>query len=70
MEPFLANGGFVVLFGTGNMIYREQILGISKLDFLVGNTYLEVKTLLQHLQIKYPDYIKTNKATLFSLFQI
>jgi len=66
VKHFLANGGFADMVGTGNIIYREQILGISKLDFLVGNTYLEVKTPLQHLQIEYPDYIKTNKATSFN----
>ena len=33
-EHFLANGTFADMVGTGNMIYCEQILAISKLDFL------------------------------------
>src|SRR5213594_3425413 len=33
-------------------VQREQALGLSRLDFLVnGNTYIEVKTPLQNLQI-------------------
>ena len=45
---------------------REVFLGISKLDFLVGNTYLEVKTPLQHLQIELPEWVKTKEVTPFS----
>jgi sugar fermentation stimulation protein A len=47
-------------------IKREVNLGESKLDFLVGNTYLEVKTPLQTLQIEYDSEIKTKKVTSFS----
>ena len=32
-------------------VRREVFLGESKLDFLVGDTFLEVKTPLQHLQV-------------------
>lgn len=66
VEHFLTNGGFTDMVGTGNEVHREQFLGISKLDFLVGNTYLEVKTPLQHLQFDIPDYVKTKKQTPFS----
>ena len=66
VEHFLTNGGFADMVGTGNEVHREQFLGISKLDFLVGNTYLEVKTPLQHLQLDIPDYVKTKKQTPFS----
>lgn len=66
VEHFLVNGGFKDMVGEGNEVRREQFLGISKLDFLVGNTYLEVKTPLQHLQIDIPDYVKTKKVTPFS----
>jgi sugar fermentation stimulation protein A len=51
---------------SGGAVYREQTLGASKLDFLVGNTYLEVKTPLQFLQVDIPDYVKTKKSTPFS----
>lgn len=66
VEHYLVNGGFAEMVGTNNEVKREQLLGVSKLDFLVGNTYLEVKTPLQHLQIAMPDYIKTKKTTPFS----
>ena len=47
-------------------IKREVNLGISKLDFLVGNTYLEVKTPLTTLNVKYGNNIKTKDVTPFS----
>lgn len=66
VEHYLVNDGFAEMVGTNNLVKREQFLGVSKLDFLVGNTYLEVKTPLQQLQITIPDYVKTKKATPFS----
>nr|WP_320026297.1 DNA/RNA nuclease SfsA [uncultured Acetobacterium sp.] len=66
VEFFLNAGGFAAMVGTDNRVLREQVLGLSKLDFLVGNTYLEVKTPLQSLQITIPDYVKTKKTTPFS----
>lgn len=47
-------------------IKREVKLGISKLDFLVGNTYLEVKTPLTTLNVKYGSNVKTKPVTPFS----
>lgn len=49
-----------------NEVKREVFLGKSKLDFLVGNTYLEVKTPLTTVNVKYGDKIKTKKVTPFS----
>lgn len=66
VEHYLSNGGFVDMVGTGNDVQREKFLGGSKLDFLVGNTYLEVKTPLQHLQMEIPEWVKTKKVTPFS----
>lgn len=66
VEHFLLNGGFKNMIEVEQKLLREQFLGSSKLDFLVENTYLEVKTPLQSLQIKYPDYIKTKKTAPFS----
>lgn len=54
------------MVGIGNEVQREKFLGDSKLDFLVGNTYLEVKTPLQHLQVDIPAWVKTKKVTPFS----
>ncbi len=65
VEHFLISGGFKHMVGVNNVVQREKVLGISKLDFLVGNTYLEVKTPLQSLQIDIPDYVKTKKSTPF-----
>jgi sugar fermentation stimulation protein A len=66
VEHYLVNGGFLDMVDTDGTVQREQFLGVSKLDFLVGNTYLEVKTPLQSLQIEIPDYVKTKKVTPFS----
>lgn len=66
VEHYLRNGGFADMVGMGNEVQRETFLGESKLDFLVGNTYLEVKTPLQHLQVDIPEWVKTKKVTPFS----
>ncbi len=47
-------------------IKRETKLGVSKLDFLVGNTYIEVKTALTTLEVKYGSHIRTHPVTPFS----
>ncbi len=47
-------------------VLREQVLGVSKLDFLVGNTYIEVKTPLQSIQLPYPKHINIKKIGKFS----
>lgn len=66
VEHFLVSGGYADMVGTENDVKREVFLGNSKLDFLVGNTYLEVKTPLQQLQVNIPDYVKTKNVTPFS----
>lgn len=47
-------------------IKREVKLGVSKLDFLIGNTYLEVKTPLTTLQVKYGSNITIKPTKPFS----
>lgn len=66
VEYFLNSGNFKDMVGEVDSVLREQVLGISKLDFLVGSTFLEVKTPLQSLQVDIPDYVKTKKVTPFS----
>lgn len=66
VEHYLLNGGFSNMIGIENQVRRETFLGSSKLDFLVGNTYLEVKTPLQHLQIDIPKHVLTKKSAPFS----
>ncbi len=67
VEHYLRNDSFADMVGSLNAnIQREKFLGFSKLDFLVGDTYLEVKTPLQQLQVDIPEYIKIKKVTPFS----
>lgn len=54
---------------NGNTIKREQKLGNSKLDFLVENSYIEVKTPLTHLQIDMKDHVVTKRATKFNSYE-
>lgn len=58
---------FDKMLGRYKNIKREVTLGKSKLDFLVDNTYLEVKTPLIALEVNYPPHIKTTKISNFSL---
>jgi sugar fermentation stimulation protein A len=45
---------------TAESVRREQFLGQSRLDFLVNdNTYIEVKTPLENLQVILGDHIRT-----------
>ncbi len=66
VEYYLKNGDFADMLGQVREVRREVFLGKSKLDFLVGNTYLEVKTPLQHLQVEVPAWVRTKKVTPFS----
>lgn len=65
IEHFLKTEQFSKMVEKATIIKREQKLGNSKLDFLVDNTYIEVKTPLQNLQIPIGEHIKTKKATEF-----
>lgn len=71
VEHYLRCGGLAQAVGgtfgePRDDVRREVFLGQSKLDFLVGDTFLEVKTPLQHLQVEVPEWVKTRKATPFS----
>ena len=71
VEHYLRCGGLAQAVGGAfgeprDDVRREVFLGQSKLDFLVGDTFLEVKTPLQHLQVEVPEWVKTRKATPFS----
>lgn len=52
IEYFLKNNTLENMMDGSLDILREQTIGDSKLDFLVGNTYLEVKTPLVILPLK------------------
>lgn len=47
-------------------IRREVNLGVSKLDFFVGNTYIEVKTGLTTLNVNYGEHIIVKPTKPFS----
>jgi sugar fermentation stimulation protein A len=52
VEHFLKIGLLGNIAPIGAPVLREQILGASRLDFRVGDTYIEVKMPLIHLFIK------------------
>ena len=59
IEFFLKENLMSKMIDTKNQkVLREQKLGQSRLDFLVGNTYLEVKTPLHFIDLPIPNYIK------------
>lgn len=66
VEHFLKTGQFSAMVEKGDTVKREQKLGNSKLDFLVDNIYIEVKTPLQCLQVPIGEHIKTKKVTEFN----
>lgn len=66
VENALVDGSLHDMVNGYGSVLREQVLGDSKLDFLVRDTYIEVKTPLQSIQLSYPDHIKTKKVGKFS----
>ena len=49
-----------------NTVRREQVLGKSRLDFLINDdTYVEVKSPLQNLQVDLGDHVRTRPHTAF-----
>ncbi|MEI6101196.1 MAG: DNA/RNA nuclease SfsA [Eubacteriales bacterium] len=69
VEHYLRTGQLSEIAEHGETVRREQKLGSSKLDFLVGNTYIEVKTPLTHLQVEIKDHIKTKPSGEFNSFE-
>ncbi|MEN6554547.1 MAG: DNA/RNA nuclease SfsA [Methanobacterium sp.] len=66
VENALVKGLFQDMVSGYDTVLREQVLGISKLDFLVGNIYIEVKMPLLSIQLPYPKHIKTKKVGKFN----
>lgn len=66
VEYLLKENALPELISGYTEIKREVKLGISKLDFKVGDTYLEVKTPLTTLHIRYGDKIKQLPPSPFS----
>lgn len=66
VEYFLKTHQLDAMVDDCSIIRREVGLGASKLDFLVGNTYMEIKTPLTTLHVAYGANIKTKPVTPFS----
>ncbi|MDR2699150.1 MAG: DNA/RNA nuclease SfsA [Candidatus Methanoplasma sp.] len=62
VEHYLRNGGLSDIIGNEKNIQREKVLGASKLDFLAGDVYIEVKMPLVSLQMEIPDHVRTKKT--------
>jgi len=65
VEYFLKNGQLSKMVMNGDTVKREQKLGDSRLDFLVGNTYIEVKTPLTKLQVENKNHVPTKEVSEF-----
>ncbi|CAM2913142.1 DNA/RNA nuclease SfsA [Propionibacterium acidifaciens] len=59
VEFFLQTHQLDDVVASCDEIHREVTLGASRLDFLIGSTYLEVKTPLTAIQVPYGDQIRT-----------
>lgn len=69
VEHFIITNQLPQMIKNGTTLKREQILGNSKLDFWVNNTYIEVKTPLLNLQLPIGEHIKTKKVSEFNSFE-
>lgn len=65
VEYCLKNNMFPEMIPTNSEVLREQVIGNSKLDFLVNNTYIEVKTPLLNIQLPIPEYVNRKKLAQF-----
>lgn len=66
VEHFFIEHELDAIVSNYDTIQREVNLGISKLDFKVGDIYLEVKTPLTTINVKYGQNIKTLPPKPFS----
>lgn len=68
VEHYLKNGAFADIIGVcdPDAVQREKFLGDSKLDFLAGSTFVEVKTPLQTLQVDVPDWVPRKRHARFA----
>lgn len=68
VEHYLKSGAFADIIGAcePGAVQREKFLGDSKLDFLAGSTYVEVKTPLQTLQVDVPEWVPRKRRARFA----
>ncbi len=61
VENALVGGLFMDMVSGYESVLREQVLGVSKLDFLVEDTYIEVKNHLVSIHLPYPEHIRPKR---------
>ena len=66
IKYFLETNQLSEMVDSTEPISREVKLGKSKIDFKVGNIYIEVKTPLLTINVKYGKNIKTKKKSISS----
>ena len=67
IEYFLKSEQLGNMVANGSSVLREQKLGNSRLDFLVGNTYIEVKTPL--ITLPHSENVTYKKEVEFNSFE-
>lgn len=67
MEYFLQRQALPRMLPAGGPVAREVRLGASRLDFLVGDSYVEVKMPLQQLNLPIPATVKTRPTASLGL---
>ena len=66
VQYFLETNQLTEMVDSTEPILREVKLGKSKIDFKIGNVYIEVKTPLILVNVKYGKKIKTKKKSISS----
>lgn len=68
VEHYLAHGAFRDIVGDVGEIKREVPLANSKIDFRVGDVFIEVKSPLWRFEIPIPDHIPTHDNGAFTAY--
>ncbi|AEW45336.1 sugar fermentation stimulation protein [Mycoplasma haemocanis str. Illinois] len=66
VEYYLSHGAFEDMVGELSTVMREQTLGNAKIDFRVGDVFIEVKMPLWRIDMEVPDYISTHDNGIFN----
>ncbi|WP_218105055.1 MULTISPECIES: PDDEXK family nuclease [Methanobacterium] len=67
VENARGKGLFQDMVSGYGAVLREQVLRISKLDFLFGNTYIEVKTPLLSMKLPYLNILRRKRLESLTL---
>lgn len=69
VEHYLVQGGFGDMVRDGGEVQREVSLGNSKIDFRVGNVFIEVKSPIWRIELEIPDHIQTYEQGTFNSYE-